>query len=527
MTDIEKIIIEISKLAKKDEKHFVKKIREVSGAMKLQPVSKIRLLKAYRNLLKKKIVKEDESIERYLKRRKVRTSSGVAVISVLTKFFPCPGKCAYCPQEKDMPTSYLSNEPAVMRAVLNDFDPYRQTQTRLKSLHLTGHPTDKIELIVIGGTWSALPKQYQTWFIKRCFQACNDFPRVKPFSKLSLEKLHSKNEVAKHRIVGLTLETRPDHIDELEIKRMRQFGCTRVELGVQSLNDNILKLNNRGHKVEATVKATKLLKNAGFKICYHMMPNLYGSTPANDFRDAKKLFSNQDFQPDMLKVYPTVVVKGSKIYRWLKSGKFKPYSDKVIFNLLVKIKKTFPPYLRVNRLIRDIPSTSIEGGNKVSNLREMVQKEAIRQNTPCQCIRCREIRGDDFDLKNVKLVKREYDASDGREVFLSFEDVKQNKLLAFLRLRLPQKPNDHVIAELKNSAIIREVHTYGHVVKLNVKSKDAQHIGFGKKLMAEAEKIAKQNGCEKMSVISGVGVRGYYKKIGYNLEGSYMAKNII
>lgn len=425
-----------------------------------------------------------------------------------------------------MPTSYLSNEPAVMRAVLNQFDPYKQTQTRLKSLKMTGHPTDKIELIVIGGTWSAHPKQYQTWFIKRCFQACNDFPKPKPLSKLNLEKLQKKNESAKHRIVGLTLETRPDHIDENEIKRMRNLGCTRVEIGVQSLDDKILKLNNRGHKVDATIKATKLLKDAGFKICYHMMPNLYGSTPAKDLKDFKKLFSDPSFQPDMLKIYPTVVVKGSKIYKWFKSGKYKPYSDKVLFNLLVKIKQTFPPYVRVNRLIRDIPSTSIEAGSKISNLREMVQREAIKQGTPCQCIRCREIRGNDFNLKNVKLIEREYPASDGREIFLSFKDTKQNKILAFLRLRLPTKPNNKLFKALKNSAIIREVHTYGHVVKLDEKSKDAQHIGFGKRLMKRAEQIASKNNYEKMAVISGVGVRGYYKKLGYRLEEGYMVKKL-
>ncbi|MFA7662455.1 MAG: tRNA uridine(34) 5-carboxymethylaminomethyl modification radical SAM/GNAT enzyme Elp3 [Patescibacteria group bacterium] len=526
MTEIEKIILEIYKFAQKDEKFLAKKFQELSGLMKLEPVSKIKLLKAYRNLLKKKTLEPDKPLEKYLKRRKVRTASGVAVISVLTKFFPCPGKCTYCPQEKNMPRSYLSNEPAVMRAVLNDFDPYRQTQTRLQSLKLTGHLTDKIELIVIGGTWSALPKRYQNWFIKRCFQACNDFPQKKPLSKLKLNELQLKNETAKHRIIGLTLETRPDHITPEEIKQMRQLGCTRLEIGVQSLSDEVLKLNHRGHKVARTIQATKLLKDAGFKICYHLMPNLFGSTPTKDLNDFKKLFSDQNFQPDMLKVYPTVVVKGSQLYTWFKSGKYKPYADKVLIDLLIKIKQTFPPYVRVNRLIRDIPSTSIEGGNKVSNLREIIQKEAIKQGHPCQCIRCREIKGDDFDLANVKLIRRDYRASDGQEIFLSFEDTKQDKLLAFLRLRLPAKPNDQIFPELKNSALIREVHTYGNVVEFDQHGTDVQHLGLGKKMMLEAEAIAKQNDYQKIAVISGVGVRGYYKKIGYKLEGTYMTKKL-
>ena len=341
-------------------------------------------------------------------------------------------------------------------------------------------------------------------------------------------ELQKQNEKAKHRIIGLTLETRPDYINEKEIERMRRLGCTRVEIGVQSLDNSILKLNQRGHKVEQTIKATKLLKDAGFKICYHIMPNLPGSTPAKDLNVFKRLFNGPEFQPDMLKIYPTVVVKGSKLYSQWKKGKYKPYTDKQLLNLLVKIKQVIPSYVRINRLIRDIPSISIEGGNKISNLREMVQKEAIKRGTPCQCIRCREVRNLYFCPKNVKLNSIKYPASGGVEYFLDYEDVKNDKLLAFTRLRLPQHPTPKTQNPiLRGCAIIRELHTYGHLVPINQrKQQAAQHLGLGKKLMAQAEKIALKNGYQRMAVISGVGVREYYRKLGYKLKETYMVKDL-
>ncbi len=527
----EKIILKIVKEKKiLSETLFWKKIRKICSQEKQPPISKVDLLTAYRSLLRKKQIKENKTLEFFLRRRKVRTISGVAVISVLTKPYPCPGKCVYCPLENEIPKSYLSNEPAVMRAILNKFNPYNQVQSRLRSLYKTGHPTDKIELIVMGGTWSVLPKQYQTWFIKRCFQAANDFPKSKKTSELqkqSLEKAQKINEKAKHRIIGLTLETRPDYITEKEVKRMRKFGCTRVELGIQSLDNKILKLNKRGHGTKEIIKATQLLKDAGFKICYHLMPNLPGSSPKKDLETFKKLFQQPEYQPDMLKIYPTVVIKGSQLYNWWKKGLYKSYSQKTLLELLIKIKQIIPPYVRINRLIRDIPAPSIEEGNKISNLREVVQKEMAKRGLKCSCIRCREIRGEKFSFQNIRFKQIIYPASQGKEYFISYEDVKQDKLLAFLRLRFPSQKTNPLFPELNNASLVRELHTYGFLVPLGKENiKSAQHLGLGRKLMKKAEKISQKNGYKKIAVISGIGVREYYRKLGYRLEGYYMVKNL-
>jgi len=570
--------------------------------LKLWPVSKIELLKAYRELTKngssargttlpprsrsasgrtaKRIgarLAPSPALELFLKRRGVRSMSGVAVISVLTKPYPCPGKCAYCPHQKDMPVSYLSNEPAVMRAVGCHFDPYIQVQSRLQSLKLTGHPTDKLELIVIGGTWSYLPKNYQTWFIKRCFQAANDHkstpkrhlpsaardpePRRQSGHRgAPLSSLQHTNERARHRIIGITLETRPDYITPAEIARMRALGCTRVELGIQIVNDPVLKLNHRGHTVAQVRSAMKLLKDAGFKICVHIMPNLPGATPASDLTAFKTLFADPDFHPDMLKIYPTVVVKGSLLYRWWRAGKYRPYSDQTLLKLLLKFKTIVPIYTRINRLIRDIPNTSIKAGNKIANLREVLQSALKKTGTACRCIRCREIKDTNYRPRAIKLQTLQYESSGGQEYFLSYEDPTQDKLLAFLRLRLPAclpsgmtvrhglparifchsrtlchsrengnlfAPAPHFLPELTNAALIREVHTYGHLVEISHTASGAtQHSGWGKKLITQAETIAKKHGYQKMAVISGVGVRGYYQKLGYRLEGTYMVKKL-
>lgn len=477
-----------------------------------------------------------EKVRNLLIKRKIRTLSGVAPIAVLTKPFPCPGKCAYCPTEKEMPKSYLSNEPAVMRAVLTKFDPFTQVQVRIKALENNGHSTDKLELIIMGGTWSCLPEKYQTWFIKRCFDAANEVnskhktqnPKQIQNSKLKTLKSAQKiNETAKHRIIGITLETRPDYIDEKEIKRWRELGATKVELGVQIINDKVLKTNKRGHGVEAIIHATKLFKQAGFKVAYHIMPNLPGSTTVKDLANYKKLFSNQDFQPDFVKIYPTVVTKGSTLYKWWRAGKYKPYSAKKLLDLLFKMKLATPEYVRIIRLIRDIPEESIVAGNKISNLRQALQERLKKENKFCQCIRCREAKGDISGISKAKLFIGTYKASDANEYFLQFASPDRRTLFAFLRLRLPNKNEQNFLTEIKNCAMIREVHTYGKALPLKKsKNKAIQHLGFGAKLIKEAEKIAKQNGFDKMAVISGIGVREYYKKFGYKLSGTYMTKNI-
>lgn len=494
--------------------------RQAAGKFKLPPPLSADIFKIYKKLLQEKKIKRDEHLELLLKKREVRTISGVAPVAVLTKPYPCPGKCAYCPTEKNMPKSYLSNEPAVMRAIAFNFNPEKQVAGRIKVLEMNGHPTDKLELIVIGGTWSALPDKYQKWFIQKCFNGAND---KKSKNLAAAQKI---NETAAHRIIGITLETRPDHITPNEIMRMRELGATRVELGVQSIYDSILQRNCRGHNAAETVRATKLLKDAGFKICYHLMPNLPGSTLVKDLKMFREIFSNSDFQPDMIKIYPCVVTRGSEIYKWWKQKKYKPYSEKQLIDLLIKIKKIIPPYIRVNRLIRDIPSPSIEAGNKVSNLREVIAAEMKKQSLRCKCIRCREIgHQKKFKYSTPKLFIKKYPASNGLEYFLSFESRDKKIIYAFVRLRIPDFNSPAVLPELENAALIRELHTYGHLVPIDKKTPGAtQHLGLGKKLMAEAEKIAKKYGLKKMAVISGVGVREYYKKLGYYLEGTYMVK---
>jgi len=507
-----------------NKEDFLRLKKKLCGELKLALPTNADLREVYEKMIAKRQIKRNPKLEKILKTRGIRTESGVAIIAVLTKSYPCPGKCIFCPTEKDMPKSYLSNEPAVMRAISSKFDPYKQVQNRLRSLELNGHDTDKIELIVMGGTFSYFPKNYQQKFIARCFQACNDYPK-KSNRKSDLAKEQKRNEKAKHRIVGLTLETRPDYIDEKEIINFRNLGCTRVEIGVQSIFNDVLKINNRGHNVETTIRATKLLKDAGFKINYHMMPGLLGSNTKKDYLMFEKLFNNQDFQPDMLKIYPTVVIKGSTLYKKWNDKKYKPLTDKQFENLVIKIKdKIIPPYTRITRLVRDVPTSSIEAGPKISNLRQIIAKK-----TKCPCIRCREVRADYNIREKIILDRIDYPASDGKEIFLQFVSKDKSKLFALLRLRIQKNNNEkHFIPALQNSGIIREVHTYGNLAQISQSSTSSpQHIGLGKKLILEAEKIVKKEfGLKKIVVISGIGVRDYYRKLGYNLSETYMVKKL-
>lgn len=484
--------------------------RKISKKFGLPIISNVRLLKEYHIFCKKQRTKPDKILSSLLKKRQVRSLSGVAVVSVLTKHYPCPGKCLYCPTEKGMPKSYLSNEPAVMRAILNKFDPAKQVLNRIESLEMQGHPTDKIELIIIGGTWSYLPQKYQEDFITKCFSACN-----KSAGK-NLEQEQKKNEKAKHRIIGITIETRPDYINEKEILHLRKLGVTRVELGVQSIYDDVLKYNLRGHTAQDIINATKLLKDAGFKICYHMMPNLPGSDLKRDEKMFKEIFSDPNFQPDLLKIYPCAVLKNAPLYKLWKEKKYQPYTEKQLIELLLKIKKQIPYYCRIQRLTRDIPSTSIvEGPAKISNMRQVLAKLSKEQNWRCKCIRCREV-GENYDPKEkLYLFRQDYESSGGKEIFLSYENKDRNRLYSLLRLRLPQ-------------GIIRELHTYGQLHPLKSATISPQHKGLGKQLIFKAEEIVKKEAkLNKISVISGVGVRNYYRKLGYKLENTYMTKKLV
>lgn len=518
---------------------FSKQLRQSFSSRKIPANTKATLILAYRQLLQKNKIKGDASFERLLKKRAVRTLSGVSVITLLTKPFVCPGKCVYCPTEVGMPKSYLSNEPAAARAKMNLFDPFRQVTMRIQALQNNGHAVDKLEILVLGGTWSVYPTHYQDEFIRDCFYAANIFSakggpasgwknKRKPFA---LEQEQKINETAKYKIIGLTLETRPDYINPSELKKMRRLGTTRVQLGVQHTDNKILDLIKRGHSIEQSIKATRLLKEAGFKVDHHYMPDLPGSTPAKDLAMFKYVFKSPDLQPDQIKIYPCVVNEFAELYSWYKEKKYKPYTKKQLLDLLLAVKKIVPPYMRINRLIRDIPEESIIAGNKITNLRQYLQIELKKQGASCHCLRCREVRDDKYELKDLELVRREYEASGGQEIFLSFENKDRSKVYAFLRLRFNHDLKNNIFPELANASIVRELHVYGQMVPVYDESLDdeigkTQHLGLGKRLMQEAEKITQDRQIKKIAVISGIGVRNYYRKLGYKLQGTYLTKSL-
>ncbi|MFH1508896.1 MAG: tRNA uridine(34) 5-carboxymethylaminomethyl modification radical SAM/GNAT enzyme Elp3 [bacterium] len=498
-----------------------------------QPKTKLRSV--YQTMIKRKEIAEDQIVTRLLKIRPIRTLSGVTPVTVLTKPYPCPGNCIYCPNEPGMPKSYLSTEPGAMRAVANKFDPYLMTHNRLRALLQNGHQPDKIELLVLGGTWSAYPKDYREWFIKRCFEAANYFPYKyarKPIPKkcrsANLQQAQKINETAAYRIIGITLETRPDWVTEEEIQHLRKVGCTRMQLGIQVLDDKILKNIKRGHTIEDSITATRRLRENGFKIDYHVMQNLPGSTPKIDQQTIQRIFSDAEFKPDQLKIYPTIVNKYAPLYKLWKSGKYKPYSHGKLFDLLIELKKLVPYYCRINRLIRDFPMESISAGNNITNLREMLQQKMKKENVKCKCIRCREATNRTSNTNKAKLFVQKYSAGRGKEYFISYESIDRSIIFGFARLRLNSKRNKPLFPEIQDAALLRELHVYGQVIRHDdKKSKRIQHRGLGLKLMQKSEVIAKKEGIKKMAVISGIGVREYYKnKLGYKLEGTYMTKEL-
>ncbi|MBU0708976.1 tRNA uridine(34) 5-carboxymethylaminomethyl modification radical SAM/GNAT enzyme Elp3 [Patescibacteria group bacterium] len=484
------------------------------------------LLKVYRKLVLLRKLPVNKRIETLLQLKTTRTLSGVTPVAIFTKPYFCPGECIYCPTAPEVPKSYLPDEPAVMRAELNNYDPKAQILSRLKQYQNIGHSTEKIDLIIKGGTWSAYPPNYQRSFITNCYQACNAspqqiigiIPKTGMIPIISLAKAQKINETAKHRIIGINIETRPDLINGEEIQRLRNFGVTRVEIGVQSIYDDVLELIDRGHTVSDTVKATKLLKDAGFKVGYHMMPGLPGSSAKRDLEMFRIIFSDPRFQPDMLKIYPCIITSNTKLAEWYKQGKYKPYTNTELINLLVEIKRGLPTYVRVDRLGRDIPAPNIVAGCKKSNIRQIVQEEMRRRGLQCKCIRCQEIRDQEIQRQDINLNIEKYDASEGTEFFIYISAISMakplRKLLALLRLRFTSD----------NRAIIRELHTYGESIPLKQKGESAQHKGLGKRLMKEAERICIKEGFKKLFVISGIGAREYYRKLGYKLEGTYMVK---
>jgi len=451
-----------------------------------------------------------------IKRKPTRTISGVTPIAVVIKPGKCPhGTCLYCPS-LNVPQSYTPESPAILRARKLNYDAFKQIRARLFAFNAMKHPTDKIELIIMGGTFLSYPERYQYNFIKRCYDALNDK------KSKNLQEAKKINEKAKHRCVALCIETRPDICGEKEIKRMLEFGATRCELGVQIIDDKIYKEINRGHTVKDVIEATKRLKNAGFKIGYHLMPNLPGSNLKKDLRLFKKLFSDSNYKPDQIKIYPCQVLAGSKLAEIYKKGSYEPYSLPELINLIIKMKLSTPEYCRIMRIMREIPAKYMIAGTKRIDLRKMLNEEMKKQNKKCKCIRCREIgfvMRDNPKLRidhKIFIKKLIYKASDGKEIFIEAVN-KGDVLFGLCRLRINK---DKIL-------MIRELHVYGPQLEIGKSDeKKFQHKGLGKILMEEAEKIAKKEKCKKIFIISGVGVRNYYKNIGYNLKSPYMVKEI-
>lgn len=645
-----KQVLEILKLVDKETDLTWSKFRKILAKYPKDGnkyFSKEELVSSFYQIKKEspELVSQDPNFIEKIRMKPVRSQSGVTVVTVLTKPFPCPGQCIFCPNDIRMPKSYLSNEPGAQRAEMNNFDPYLQTYRRLKALNSIGHNLDKIEVIILGGTWSFYPESYQIWFIKRVFEALNDFgegidqtievelKNKKPIipkhfdpnflskdelnqeqfinkaqqdfilnaeeiTKLSkssyntaitkiikstgnsliksiesstweeLEKEQVKNEKAKCRCVGLVIETRPDKIDPKEVIRIRRLGCTKTQIGFQSLQDKVLELNKRGHKVAQTRYAVKLLRQAGFKIHAHWMPNLYGSTPDKDVQDYQKMFQEVDFKPDELKIYPCSLIETADLMDYYKKGLWKPYNYEELLKVLLETIKSTPEYCRLTRIIRDIPGTDIVVGNKITNFRQVVEKEMDKQGLARKDIRSREIKNQEITLEDLQLSVLPYQSQIGTELFLQFETTPEfnqknklafSKIAGFLRLSLPNltaKNFDQKILEedlenlsknlknlfanknktfrhpfleeLDNSAIIREVHIYGKVVQIGSSQEGrAQHLGLGKKLINKAVQIAKFLEYPKLAVISAIGTREYYQKHGFERNGGlYQIKNL-
>lgn len=518
-----------------------------------------------------------------LQMKPVRTISGVTPVTVLTKPFPCPGTCIFCPNDIRMPKSYLADEPGAQRAERNYFDPYLQTYNRLQAFQNIGHQLDKVEIIILGGTWSYYPEPYQIWFIKECFRALNDFGVIDDRVRIETEyqrmseryeemqryaptndptanhqALHTReiqgeniqktynqtiselyvaperlagfheyqsatwgelffeqkrNETSSYRNVGLVIETRPDNISEAEVIRIRKLGCTKTQIGFQSLNDEVLTKNKRGHDVAATRRAVRLLRQAGFKIHAHWMANLYGSSVQLDKVDYDQLFNDQDFKPDELKIYPCSLIGSAELMQYHQKGLWKPYTYEELLEVLTYCLDHTPQYCRLTRVIRDIPSTDIVEGNKLTNFRQIAENKLATAGRRSQDIRAREVRQQKITEGELHLDIVPYSTSVSEELFLQYVTA-DNKIAGFLRLSLPTSPS--FITELQDSALIREIHVYGQVVGLGQKGAgQAQHVGLGTKLIAKARALAEEKDYQKLAVISAIGTREYYRKRGF------------
>ena len=563
---LKQICKEILKEANKRDVNDLKSFNR----LKIQVLNKFKYSKIPKNVVIASLAsgKDRKKFKKILSMKPVRTISGVAVCAIMTRPFACPhGRCSYCPGGINsvfgtVPQSYTGKEPATRRAIRNKYDAYLQVMNRLEQYVVTGHMHDKIELIIMGGTFPSFSKKYRDGFIKNAIQAMNDFSslfidngklhiikfneffempgdvmddkrtkrihkkllKIKNKRKTTLEKEQIKNETSGIRCVGLTIETRPDYGKLKQGNEMLRLGCTRVELGIQTVYDKILEKIERGHLVKDSIESTRILKDLGFKINYHVMPGLPGVTEKQDFATLKTLFKDENFKPDMLKIYPCMVMKGTKLFEEWKSGKFRPLTTKKAAGLIAEFKKYVPEYCRIMRVQRDIPTIQTSSGIDRTNLRQYVEKICKDKGIKCRCIRCREAGiNKNININNLKIKIIEYKASKGKEFFIAAEDPKADVLFGFCRLRFPSQFLRKEIT--KDSALIRELHIYSLAVQIGKKSKESfQHRGIGKKLLKKAEEIAKNNNKNKIVVISGIGAKQYFAKLGYEHDGVYMSK---
>jgi elongator complex protein 3 len=513
--------------------------------------SKIELVTAYQQLTAADVLPFERGVLRRLQMKPVRTASGVAPVTVLTEPAGCPGRCIFCPDAAGMPKSYLPDEPGARRAAQCGFDPYLQVRTRLETFEAMGHAADKVELLILGGTWSAYSRKYREWFVTRCLDAMNEegvarsetghseAPEspchpvtLSPHHLVTLSQAQARNETAPHRNVGLVIETRPDWVTPDEVVHLRRLGVTKVQLGVQSLDDRILALNQRGHDVAAVRRAVGLLRAAGFKLHLHWMPNLHGATPESDRADFARLWSDPGLRPDELKIYPCSIIAGTELYRIWQAGGYRPYTDAELVDLVADCKATIPPYCRVNRVFRDIPADDIVAGVKSSNLRQLAHARMAERGQVCRCIRCREVRGQEVGEAGLRLVVHSYETAGGQEQFLSYETA-DGRLAGFLRLSLPTRDETFevsqtakvwaAIPEIAGAAMIREVHVYGPALEIGAESAgEAQHLGLGRRLIAEAKARAAAAGFNRLGVISAIGTRRYYERLGFARGELYM-----
>ena len=528
-------------------------IRRVCGSMSLPRMP------AYRDILAAAGTERDRALlGRVLAKKPAKTASGVAVVTVMPMPYACPhGRCTYCPggEASNTPNSYTGHEPPAMGAITAGYDPRAQAAAGVERLAAAGHSTSKIELVVVGGTFLFMPKEYTEWFAKSCYDALNGFESA------GIEEAKGANESAARRCVGLAIETKPDYCGERHVDSMLALGATRVEIGVQTLREGAYRLANRGHTLADVVEAFRAARDAGYKVCAHMMPGLPGVSAAEDEADFARLWDDAALRPDMLKIYPTLVLAGTPLQAQYERGEYEPYTDGRMARLLAAVKARVPRWVRIMRVQRELPPSAILAGPRAGNLRQAVRGIMRAEGTACRCIRCREaglawaggggggvgVGGPGGEASGggrprrafahgasgpprLEVDRADYDASGGREAFVSYVDG-DGRIYGFVRLRRPSPAASRPEVAGADCGIVRELHVYGRSLGVGEAAwqgaPSQQHAGLGRRLMAEAERIARgEFGADRLLVISAVGTRGYYRRLGYGRCGPYMAKDL-